>query len=182
MSERSDKPMILVPGPESEALERRTHPERRAGDRYTFTAAAEVFDLRSEARIIGRTSDLGLGGCYIDTLSPFAVGTVVRVRLENDLKEFEAMALVAYSSVPMGMGLRFTDIQAEHEAILNSWVVKLSGGKSFSPEVIATSPESETLPGAANLRSVLNELIYLMVRKKVISENEGAGLIRQMFR
>jgi hypothetical protein len=182
MSERSDKPMILVPGPEPETSEEMNRPERRAELRYPFTAAAEVLELRSQTRILGRTSDLGYGGCYVDTHCPFAQNTVVRVRLEHDLREFEATALVAYSTVPMGMGLRFTDIQAEHKTILKAWLAKLSGGKSFEPEVGATSPESETLTVTANLRSVLNELIYLMVRKKVISENEGAGLIRQMLR
>jgi hypothetical protein len=32
------------------------------------------------------------------------------------------------------------------------------------------------------MRLVLNELIYLLVRKKIISENEGSALLRQMFR
>jgi hypothetical protein len=182
MSERSDKPMILVPGPEPEALERRSHPERRAEPRYPFTAAAEVFDLLTESRIMGRTSDLGLGGCYIDTLSPFPVDAVVRVRLEHDLKEFEATALVAYSSVPMGMGLTFTEIQAEPLAVLKAWVAKLNGGHSLEPEASATGPEGGILAAVENVRTILKETIHLMIRKKIISENEGAGLMRKMFR
>jgi len=42
--------------------------ERRASPRYPFVAVAEVTELSSGARLSARTSDLSLGGCYIDTL------------------------------------------------------------------------------------------------------------------
>ena len=75
MPERSDTP-IVFPAPLREEPPKSGGPENRAQVRYPFTAAAEIFELRSQTRVTGRCSDLGAGGCYIDTLSPFAVGAV----------------------------------------------------------------------------------------------------------
>src|SRR5947207_15785595 len=74
MSDYSDKPMNLVPDPTYAGSGGTIHYERRTDVRYPFTAAAEAIELGSEARICGRTSDLGSSGCYIDTPSPFVIG------------------------------------------------------------------------------------------------------------
>lgn|SRR5579864_242820 len=181
MSERSDTPIVFT-APLPEEQPKSGGSENRAQVRFPFTAAAEIHELRSQTRVSGRCSDLGAGGCYIDTLSPFAVGAVVRIRLERDTREFEAAAVVAYAHVSMGMGLAFTEIKREHQAVLRSWIAELSGEQS--PELAASAAEPETgeIDPDANMRLVLNELIYLLVRKKIITENEGTGLLRQMFR
>lgn len=181
MPDRSDTP-IVFPAPLREEPPKSGGPENRAQVRYPFTAAAEIFELRSQTRITGRCSDLGAGGCYIDTLSPFAVGAVVRIRMKNDTREFEAAAVVAYTHVSMGMGLAFTEIKREHQAVLRSWIGELSGEPVPEPAASATEPETGAVEGNANMRLVLNELIYLLVRKKIITENEGSALLRQMFR
>jgi hypothetical protein len=182
MSDYSDKPLVLVPGPIRVASEAPSGPERRQIIRYPFTAAAEILELRSQTRVAGRSSDLGLGGCYIDLMSPLAVGSIVRIRLEREQNVFEAMATVAYAHVSMGMGLTFTEIKPEHQAVLRTWVAELSGEQLPEPEVAAAEPESGMLSTVLHLQQVLNELINLMVRKKVINEAEGAALLRQIFR
>src|SRR5579863_7034622 len=85
MSERSDKPIVFA-GPMIEEPPKSESPERRAQPRFPFTAAADVYELRSQTRVNGRCSDLSLGGCYVDTLSPFPVGAVVRIRMERDTR------------------------------------------------------------------------------------------------
>ena len=97
MSERPDKPLIKVPGPAPGASGSTSVQERRTTPRFPFTAAAQVFDIGSQARVVGRSSDLGREGCYIDTISPFAVGAAVRVCLKRGLHEFEAKAIVKYT-------------------------------------------------------------------------------------
>jgi hypothetical protein len=182
MSERSDKPMILFPAPTPVDSETGNSPERRGIDRYPFTAAAEIVDLRSRTRVTGRSSDLGLGGCYIDILSPLAVGTAVRVRLEREQRVFEAMATVTYSQVSMGMGLTFTEVKPEHLAVLQAWVAGLCGEELPEPDAAAAGLEYSMLSTVRNLQQGLNELVSLMVRKKVISDTEGSALLRQIFR
>lgn len=181
MPDRSDTP-IVFPAPLREEPPKSGGPENRAQVRFPFTAAAEIYELRSQTRVTGRCSDLGAGGCYIDTLSPFAVGAVVRIRMKHDTREFEAAAVVAYTHVSMGMGLAFTEIKREHQAVLRSWIGELSGEPVPEPAASATEPETGAVEANANMRLVLNELIYLLVRKKIITENEGSALLRQMFR
>jgi hypothetical protein len=182
MSERSDKPLIMVPGPVPGASGNTSAYERRTTPRFAFSADAEVFDIGSQTRVVGRSSDLGREGCYIDTISPFAVGAAVRVCLKRGLHEFEAKAIVKYTLLSIGMGLAFTDIKPEHQAVLQKWIAELSGERSPEPQVLATNPETGMAPAVGNLRQVLNELIDLMIRRRVISDKEGAGLLRKMSR
>jgi len=105
MAEDTKKPQNVLPGPlrkDSQAPAGQNAELRRAF-RY---AAAEVVELQSQTRVAGRSADLGPGGCYIDTMSPCPVGAVVRVRLESNMRQFEAIAVVTYALVSMGMGCR----------------------------------------------------------------------------
>jgi hypothetical protein len=184
MSNRSDKPLILVPGPMRIVSETADSAERRKAIRYPFTAEAEAVEVRSQTRVAGRASDLGLGGCYIDTISPLAVGTVVRLRMKREQHVFEATATVVYAHVSMGMGLAFTEIKPEYQAVLRTWVAELSGEQVAEPEaeVVDTEPESSEVSTILNLQQVLNELVKVMVRKKILNETEATALLRQIFR
>jgi hypothetical protein len=175
---------IVFPAPSVEEPQEKGGSERRVSVRFPFTAAAEVYELRSKARMAGRCSDLSIGGCYIDTLSPFALGCAVRIRMEADHREFEADAVVAYAHPQMGMGLRFTGIKREHEEVLRLWIAELGGEQAAEPAVSPVEPEPEAgaIDAIENTRLVLNELITLLVRSKIITGNDGVRLLREMFR
>jgi len=64
--------------------------KERAVRRCPFVAAAEVTDLRSGTRLSARTSELGLGGCYIDVLNPLPQGAAVHLKILRDQGVFEA--------------------------------------------------------------------------------------------
>jgi hypothetical protein len=181
MSDRSDKP-IVFPAPLHEEPPKSGGLERRAQVRYPFTASAEIYELRSQTRVTGRCSDLSPGGCYIDTISPFSVGAVVRIRMERGNRQFEAAAEVTYALVSMGMGLAFTEIKREHQNVLRAWIADLSGEKPIETAVSVAEPDTGAFDANASMRLAMNELITMLVRKKIITENEGSGLLRQMFR
>lgn len=180
MPESSQKPLITLPGPASNAPGE-TGVERRAEIRFPIIASADVFDVRSGTRLRGRTSDLSISGCYIDTLSPFPKDTTVRLCLENEKQKMETLAVVAYALTPMGMGLSFIEICPDQLEILRSWMPKSLGEPSREQGAVAPAPGGVTQAEVSNPRLVLYELIYLMIRKKLITENEGAGLLRQLF-
>ena len=58
--------------------DRRTH-ERRTRERYPFTAIVEAEELGSGVRIVASSGDLGTGDCYVETTSPFPVGSTVKL-------------------------------------------------------------------------------------------------------
>jgi hypothetical protein len=182
MSEPLDKPLIVLPGPTPRGSGDTNVCERRTAPRFPFTLEAEIFDIGSQARVVGRSSDVSSEGCYIDTISPFAVGAVVRVRLRRGPNEFETKAIVKYALLSMGMGLAFTEIKPEQQAVLQKWIADLSGERSLEAEELSADPETGVAPELGDLRQILNELINLMMRRKIISEKEGTGLLRQMFR
>lgn len=103
----------------------RKYRKDRAVRRCPFVAAAEVTDLRSNTRLSGRTSELGVGGCYVDALNPFPEGTAVQVKILRDQGVFETQAKVVYCHPKFGMGLAFSEMTPAHRSLLEGWLVEL---------------------------------------------------------
>jgi len=163
--------------------------ERRTGARFPCTVSAEVSEPQSRARIMGRTTDLGIGGCYVDTINPFPVGTTVRLRLTDQARRFEVHAQVSFAQMGMGMGLAFTEINAEQLDVLRQWIGELSGelppvdssAMSTLQEYAALLPAAEVPRPTASEHLVLNQLISLLIRKHVLTEAEGTALLRDLY-
>lgn len=100
---------------------------RRSVLRCLLVASAEVTELGSgsSTKLSARTSEIGLGGCYVDTLNPFPDGTPVRVRISRDHGVFETNARVAYTDHRYGMGIAFTETAPEQRSILEGWLIEL---------------------------------------------------------
>jgi hypothetical protein len=156
--------------------------ERRKSKRYPITAGAVIIDVQTMARVTGRASDLGLGGCYIDVLTPLPVGTRVRLNLERNQRTFEAEAVVSYSLQSMGMGLFFTGINPANDFLLNAWIAELSGEPAVQPKEPAElgAQMESNLATITNLRQTMHELINLLVRKGVFTETEAAALLQRI--
>jgi len=101
--------------------------KQRAVLRCLLVASAEVTELDSgsNARLTARTSEVGLGGCYIDTLNPFTEGTSVRLRILRDTGAFETSAKVVYTDRGCGMGLAFIEMPPSQRSLLESWLAEL---------------------------------------------------------
>jgi len=179
MPEELGRTLIILPGLDVKESPSGGVPERRSNPRYPFTAMAEVAELQSQTRISGRCADLAFNGCYIDSISPFPIGSAVRVRLEREPRKFEAMGKIVYAHESMGMGIAFTSIKPEYLAVLQNWLAELSGELSTEHETTHQDPKAE-IEVAANLPRVLNELIKTLVRKQIISESEGATLLHHL--
>jgi len=99
--------------------------KKRAVRRCAFVASAEVTEPSSGTLLLVRTSELGLGGCYIETLNPFGEGTVVQLRIVRDQGVFETKAKVVYSHGNFGMGLAFTDMAPKQRSVLEDWLAEI---------------------------------------------------------
>ena len=149
--------------------------ERRRHARYSFTGTVEAVEPESDTRLQGRTSDLSEGGCYMDTLSPFPVGTRVKVRVTKEGQSFETQAEVAYSVVGMGMGLRFDAADPQQFGVLKSWLAELSGESTEEKRVEESNCFSDA---AVDNPRVLNELVSNLVRKGALNEKATAGMLQ----
>jgi c-di-GMP-binding flagellar brake protein YcgR len=72
-----------------------------------------------------RTSDISLGGCYLDTMNPFHEGTPLRVRITHHGQSIDANARVVHSRPNVGMGLRFEQVDSRQVPILDRWIEDL---------------------------------------------------------
>jgi len=84
-----------------------------------------VTEPRSGALLAARTSEIGLGGCYVDTLNPFPEGTLVELRILRDRGVFEANAKVVYYDPNFGMGLAFTEMMPDQRSLLEEWLADI---------------------------------------------------------
>jgi hypothetical protein len=87
--------------------------ERRNMHRLPVTASAEVIDLASGMRCSTRTTDVGMGGCFLDVLLPLPAGARVCVTLHHGLVHFQTEGLVVYSQPTIGMGIAFDELNSE---------------------------------------------------------------------
>jgi hypothetical protein len=99
--------------------------KERAVKRVPFVASVEVVEASTGTKLVARTSEVGLGGCYVDALTPFGIGTAVALKIVRDKGAFHAKAKVVYSDATFGMGLKFEGLDPEQRSILENWVADI---------------------------------------------------------
>jgi len=150
--------------------------ERRGTDRHTITASAEVIELGSGAKFSTRTTDLGPGGCFVDTMVPFPVGSNVRVKVHKGKTQFETAGLVVYSQAGLGMGIAFSNMEPGQRSALDAWLVELTGEKQLSAHE-SSYANNEPAGGRIGEKAALIRLVRLMISKGMLTEAEGASVL-----
>jgi PilZ domain-containing protein len=162
--------------------QRRRNPvEQRCCPRFPFSPAVEAVDIQANTKVMGRLSDIARHGCYMDTISPFAVKAAVTLMITRDNQSFTTQATVVYSQIGMGMGLFFTTAEPEQLRMLETWLAELGSGEKHQP----TSPTADPQPDIAKtadpeLRGVLREMIILLNRKNILGDAESETLLRKL--
>jgi PilZ domain len=100
--------------------------EHRHAPRYQFIAEAEVTEISSDTKLIAKTSDLSLGGCFLDMLNPSPAGTDVQIRISHKSATFTTLGRVVFVLPNMGMGVEFRSVDDDQQAILQEWISELS--------------------------------------------------------
>jgi PilZ domain len=101
--------------------------ERRRSPRYQFVADTEITEITSNKRLGARSSDLGLGGCFLDMLNPPLEGTEIQVTVHHSSDSFTARGKVIFVFPNVGMGVVFTNVEEDQLAVLRQWLTDLSG-------------------------------------------------------
>lgn len=113
----------------------------------------------SSARIFGTVTDISLGGCYIEMLSPLPVGTDVAMTLTPGDETLHVVGKVRSSQNGMGMGVSFTGISSEDFETLRQFAPPTTEGNN-SGNGPGAAPE-RTLPavtyGEQRLADVLQD-------------------------
>jgi len=100
-------------------------PERRKHPRFTVSVPVEVRAEGSDTPIRCATSDISLGGCYIESMYPFPVGTEVELKLQLE-GTLLILAQVVTSYPQVGNGLQFVKILPEDHDELSAFLDSLA--------------------------------------------------------
>lgn len=149
--------------------------ERRNAIRYQLTVSAEVVELKSGTRFSTRTTDLGPGGCFVDTLMPLPVGSDISIRMYKDNISFEATGTVTFSQAGLGMGLAFTEMPPEKQTAFDAWLAELTMIRPASFETHRSTPR--TSHGKEKSSTLTQRLIRLLVKRNLITEAEATALL-----
>lgn len=150
--------------------------DRRGADRHVFTASAEVVEHSSGARFSTRTTDLGPGGCFVDTLVPFPVGAKVHVSVRKGKTQFETDGVVVYSQAGLGMGIEFEALAPAQRLALDRWLRELTGGRIVAAGEAAPAYQGQAPSGSPDHAALLR-LVRLMIGKGILTEAEGASVL-----
>jgi hypothetical protein len=152
--------------------------ERRSATRKPFVGEILIVELNSGAKLSGRTCDLGIHGCYIDTLNPYPQGTLVRIRVQHGKEMVEVKGKVAYRLASLGMGVAFYDLTPENRATLEEWLSRAdSEGRVFEASLPPIRVEQPALPQQKEEQIV--ELIRVLMKKGILSRTEAASLLKK---
>ncbi len=97
---------------------------QRTVPRYSFVAVAEIIEAATQTCVMGRINEISSKGCYVDTLNPFPLGTVLNIVISRDQGSFATRGNVIYTHEGIGMGVAFLDPTDDQLKILDSWLAE----------------------------------------------------------
>jgi len=101
-------------------------PNRRRFPRHRLSIGLELSDPVSGQRLRARSTDVSVGGCYIETILPLAVGTRLEIEMWIDPSKVSAMAIVRTCDPGVGMGIEFIGVSQEKERQLEDLLATCS--------------------------------------------------------
>jgi CheY-like chemotaxis protein len=117
---------------------------------WVITHSRELPPAEPEPLSECKLTDLSLGGCYVETGSPFPERSGVILRLRAGDMEVQAEGLVRVMHPAFGMGIEFASHTAEQRERVEKFIDFLSGRPGTHPELLVNPG---TVNGAQNYDS-----------------------------
>jgi hypothetical protein len=102
----------------------------------------EFCDERVNTQIRTRATDISGAGCYVETMQPMAVGTILHIEFWMDSEKVATSGIVRAHDPGVGMGIEFTGLVQEMQNRLQQYLDKLAA----QPETLARAADAG-LPG-----------------------------------
>ena len=102
--------------------------ERRKCPRYPCAGTCDVWTGGVKVFSNCRVSDIGLGGCYVEMISPLPAGEKATLDVTIGEFAFRVDAIVRATHISLGMGLQFLGGAAEARKTLEALIQHLAGG------------------------------------------------------
>src|SRR5215475_4030327 len=107
--------------------------ETRRYPRYKGVKPVPVAWMQGTQKAVAKAENLSLGGLFIATPNPPAVGSLVLLLFHTPEGEVRVRSTVRNVKPGKGMGLAITSMDQEHRARLSRWLQLLAKGAQASP-------------------------------------------------
>jgi|ERR1017187_6178997 hypothetical protein len=97
-------------------------PDRRQHSRYTTQVQVEIRQEGSDVSMRLETTDLSLGGCYIQLMIPLSVGIRLQATLWLDGYPIVIRGLVVTRHPQFGNGIMFVEIEGQGDQLLHRYL------------------------------------------------------------
>ncbi|HKW25509.1 MAG TPA: PilZ domain-containing protein [Terriglobales bacterium] len=115
--------------------------DRRQYPRFRCQGNVQVSRAESGQHVWAKLGDLSLGGCYLSTPVPEAVGAKLRLLLQIDNNKIAALGEVRTCVPALGMGVQFTEFESGSRELLKQVLERLSPPRLVGRPQVATPPE-----------------------------------------
>lgn len=130
--------------------------ERRRYPRFRCSGALRAKQVGTDFVSVQRLTDISLGGCYGETMAPFALNTVVDMTIEVGGDAIHARGMVRTQHPSMGNGIGYTEITSEDWKKLVRAIQHLGGS-----DVVLDAPREPEIGDA------IEALLSLLQKKGV---------------
>jgi hypothetical protein len=121
--------------------------ERRQFVRHACRMAAQIVLQNGALRMTATVTDISLGGCYMEMLSPLPVDTFVDISISPGDTTLLLSARVRSSQVNFGMGVSFTGMRPQDFEVLRKLAPPTVG--ALEPPMQATPPLPAPAPSVS---------------------------------
>ena len=93
--------------------------------RSPLVADVEIFDQQSAPVFQAKTSDVSMGGCFLEMPNPLPVRAIVKLQLTYNDSSITLFGEVVRSDLGKGMGVRFRSVGPNETSTLKGWFFSL---------------------------------------------------------
>lgn len=159
-------------------------PKVRASLRsWLFAHAAENPPEDPEPVSHCKLTDLSVGGCYVETESPFPERSGIVLCLKADTIEVQAEGTVKVMHPGFGMGIEFASRTAEQREQVSNFISSLSNKPGVMPELLVTpralSSSANTPDEETHHEDIEDPLLELLRGHELLSQEEFMQKLRQ---
>lgn len=157
-------------------------PEKRRSPRYRCEGSVQMREASCDVHTWAAFTDISLHGCYVEAQATYPVGTVLQLKLESKGIKVDTKGEVRVSYPYLGMGIAFSEMTPENQALLKELLGSLS-----RPSVIVGPGIPSTLPARGPLELpeitypnvVVQALIEFFRDRQMLMRDDFARIIRQ---
>jgi len=110
------------------------HANRRRSPRHNVDMKLELRDEFTNAALRVNATDVSSHGCYIERITPFPVGTKMKIELWLQQEKLNTSAVVRGCDPGLGMGVEFMSLTSEQQTRLQNYLQKLDR-RSFAQSI-----------------------------------------------